>query len=71
MSRPLNAVGVLRDLDDTLRPRLDEINAAIARLYAAASTNGQQNPAGGGHPAPAGEEAQNEQQERAPPAAGP
>ena len=35
MSRPLDAVGVLRSLNPTLRPRLDEICAEVTRLDAA------------------------------------
>ena len=60
VSRPLNAVGVLRALNETLRPRLDEINNAVARLHAPATSNGQEQTSGGDHPA--GEQAANELQ---------
>ena len=35
MSRPLDAVGVLRSLNPTLRPRLDHICVEVTRLRAA------------------------------------
>ena len=35
VSRPLDAVGVLRSLNPTLRPRLDEICVEVTRLDAA------------------------------------